>query len=45
VSEKEIELHYKTSTFLGKDTRSMTLNEIIEGLVNIIETKIKNDKE
>jgi hypothetical protein len=43
VTDQEKELHNKTSIILGKDTINMKLNEIIEELVNIIETKIENN--
>lgn len=37
MSDQEKMLQYKTSLILGKNTSRMTLNEIIEELVNIIE--------
>jgi hypothetical protein len=39
VSEQEKKLIYKTSNILKKDTSMMTLNDIIEELVCIIESK------
>jgi hypothetical protein len=41
VSEKEEILIYKTSNILRKDTSMMKLNDIIEELVRIIESKTK----
>lgn len=43
MNEQEKELHYKTSIIIGKDTNNMTLNEIIAGLVNVIESKTNNN--
>ncbi|WP_285889354.1 hypothetical protein [Neobacillus niacini] len=39
MSEKEEVLIYKTSNILRKDTSIMRLNDIIEELVRIIESK------
>jgi hypothetical protein len=44
VSEKEEILLYKTSNILRKDTSMMKLNDIIEELVCIIESKTKDDE-
>ncbi|SDL95097.1 hypothetical protein [Bacillus sp. OK048] len=44
MSEQERMLQYKTSTILEKDTCQMTLNDIIEELVHIIETKLANEQ-
>lgn len=44
LSEQERMLQYKTSTILEKDTCQMTLNDIIEELVHIIETKLANEQ-
>ncbi|WP_257009246.1 hypothetical protein [Bacillus sp. 7884-1] len=41
MSEKEEILIYKTSNILRKDTSMMKLNDIIEELVRIIESKTK----
>lgn len=45
--EQEKTLQCKTSIILGKDTSQMRLNDIIEELVNIIETEkiCKNDSD
>ncbi|MEH7484508.1 hypothetical protein V7157_26235 [Neobacillus drentensis] len=43
MSEKEKALLFKTSIILRKDTSTMSLNDIIEELVNVIESK-KNDR-
>lgn len=45
MTDQERSLQTKTTIILGKDTSKMTLNDIIEGLVNVIqtETKITND--
>ncbi|WHY02818.1 hypothetical protein [Neobacillus sp. DY30] len=42
MSKKEEILIYKTSNILRKDTSMMRLNDIIEELVRIIESKTKN---
>ncbi|MGG1676208.1 hypothetical protein ACIFOT_10740 [Neobacillus sp. NRS-1170] len=39
MSEKEKRLQYKTSIILGKDTSQMTLNNIIEEMIHVIEAK------
>jgi hypothetical protein len=44
LSEQEKILQYKTSIILGKDTSTMTFNNIIEELVKVIETKTDHDK-
>jgi hypothetical protein len=44
MSEKEIILMQKTSMILGKNTGHMKLNDIIEELVQIIETKVGKAK-
>lgn len=44
VSEQEETLIGKTSIILGKDTSQMTLNDIIQALVHVIETKANGDK-
>lgn len=41
MSEQEKTLLYKTSNILKKDTSMMSLNHIIEELVNVIESKQK----
>jgi hypothetical protein len=41
--EQESMLQYKTSTILEEDTSQMTLNDIIEELVHIIEKKLANE--
>ncbi|MDN3017448.1 hypothetical protein PH210_14720 [Paenibacillus sp. BSR1-1] len=41
MSEKEKRLQLKTSIILGKDTSQMTLNNIIEELIYVIEAKKK----
>ena len=38
MTEQEKTLQYKTSIILKKDTSKMKLNDIIEELVNVIET-------
>jgi hypothetical protein len=43
LGEQESMLQYKISTILEKDTSQMTLNDIIEELVHIIETKLANE--
>jgi hypothetical protein len=43
VSEQEELLIYKTSNILKKDTSMMKLNDIIEELVCIIESKKENE--
>ncbi|MEY2195056.1 hypothetical protein AB7942_20285 [Neobacillus sp. BF23-41] len=43
MSEQEKALLFKTSIILRKDTSTMSLNDIIEELVNVIESK-KNDR-
>ena len=44
MSEQEETLICKTSIILGKDTRQMTLNDIIQELIHVIETKTNGDK-
>ena len=44
MSEKEEILLLKTSSILKKDTSMMKLNDIIEELVNIIETNLEADQ-
>lgn len=41
---KEITLMEKTSTILKKDTSQMRLNDIIEELVRIIESKMNDEQ-
>ena len=41
MSEQEKTLLYKTSIILRKDTSKMSLNDIIEELVHVIESKQK----
>jgi len=43
MSEKEEILLLKTSSILKKDTSMMKLNDIIEELVNIIETNSEDE--
>ncbi|MEH7417975.1 hypothetical protein V7266_22120 [Neobacillus drentensis] len=43
MSEKEKSLLYKTSSILRKDTSHMSLNDIIEELVQVIESLTKDD--
>ncbi|MFJ5758557.1 hypothetical protein ACIQAA_05325 [Neobacillus sp. NPDC093182] len=45
MNEQEKELQYKTSIILGKDTTNMTINEIIAGLVNVVESVVKNNEQ
>ena len=42
MSEQEKTLLYKTSSILRKDTSIMSLNDIIEELVHVIESKTKD---
>ncbi|MEH7014793.1 hypothetical protein V7087_28995 [Neobacillus niacini] len=44
MSDQEKILLYKTSSILRKDTSMMKLNDIIEELVRVIESKTKDDK-
>ncbi|MEH6955335.1 hypothetical protein [Neobacillus drentensis] len=44
MSEQERTLLYKTSSILRKDTSIMSLNDIIEELVHVIESKTKDDR-
>ena len=44
MSEQEKTLLYKTSIILRKDTSIMSLNDIIEELVHVIESKTKEDR-
>ncbi|WP_066253223.1 hypothetical protein [Neobacillus drentensis] len=44
MSEQEKTLLYKTSSILRKDTSIMSLNDIIEELVHVIESKTKEDR-
>ncbi|TWD89606.1 hypothetical protein FB550_1263 [Neobacillus bataviensis] len=44
MSEQEKALLYKTSSILRKDTSNMSLNDIIEELVLVIESKTKDDR-
>ncbi|MEH7484442.1 hypothetical protein V7157_25895 [Neobacillus drentensis] len=44
MNDQEKTLMYKTSFILGKDTRMMNLNDIIDELVRIIELKTKDDR-
>ncbi|MFP7296334.1 hypothetical protein [Neobacillus niacini] len=44
MNKQEKTLLYKTSSILGKDTSLMTLNDIIEELVHVIESKTKENK-
>lgn len=41
MSEQEKKLLYKSSIILGKDTSQMRLNDIIDELVCVIESKTK----
>lgn len=43
MSEQEETLICKTSIILGKDTSQMTLNDVIQELVHVIETKTNGD--
>jgi hypothetical protein len=42
MSEQERTLLYKTSSILRKDTSSLSLNDKIEDLVHVIESKTKD---
>lgn len=44
MNKQEKTLLYKTSSILGKDTSLMRLNDIIEELVHVIESKTIDDK-
>ncbi|WP_413301083.1 hypothetical protein AA0X95_20410 [Bacillus sp. 1P10SD] len=44
MNEKEEILQHKTSIILNKDTCMMTLNDIIEELVCLIESNTKDEK-
>ncbi|WP_274521044.1 hypothetical protein [Neobacillus niacini] len=43
MSDQEKNLMYKTSNILKKDTSMMKLNDIIEELVRVIESKTKDE--
>ena len=44
MSEQEKTLLYKTSSILRKDTSIMSLNDIIEELIHVIESKTNYDR-